>query len=197
MTDLQIIALWLETEAAKLTRDANGRRSSARAMRTATPAELRAAKATAEKMHGRKLPGVSASVESARADANMNDSIAAKLETEARQLSKWADEITRIHTLINTPELVDFPKAVHIEAVHQRERWGSEHDAGKQPEDWFWLIGYLAGKALQAAKADDTEKLKHHIVTTAAALNNWHAQILGASDMRPGISAEKQAAIDK
>ncbi|HLW51261.1 MAG TPA: hypothetical protein VKW06_00330 [Candidatus Angelobacter sp.] len=105
-------------------------------------------------------------------------------------------EVDRLNAVINTPELIDFSKACHVEAVHQRERWGLEHDSGKGPEDWFWLIGYLAGKALCAAKAGDRDKLLHHIVTTAAALNNWHAQVLGASDMRPGISAEKQSSID-
>lgn len=97
---------------------------------------------------------------------------------------------------LNTPELVDFGAAVVLEAAHQRERWGSEHDAGKTSEDWFWVVGYLAGKALSSFKLGDMDKTKHHIITTAAALNNWHAQILGASDMRPGLSAEKQSAIE-
>jgi hypothetical protein len=75
---------------------------------------------------------------------------------------------------INTPELVDFAKAVHLEAVHQRERWGVQNtNAGKTDEDWFWVIGYLAGKALHSAKAGNKEKLLHHLITTAAALNNW------------------------
>lgn len=103
-------------------------------------------------------------------------------------------ERDRLHAAINTPELVDFGKAVHIEAVHQRERWGSEHDAGKEPQDWFWLIGYVAGKALHAAITGNIEKLLHHIITTAAVCNNWHAQALGKSNMRPGLPAEKQNA---
>jgi hypothetical protein len=106
-------------------------------------------------------------------------------------------ERNRLLHLVNTPELIDFTKAVHLEAVHQRERWGSEHDEGKTSEDWFWVVGYLAGKALCSAKAGDISKLLHHLITTAAALNNWHAQVLGASNMRPGLSAEKTAVIDQ
>jgi hypothetical protein len=96
-------------------------------------------------------------------------------------------EVGRLTKLINTPEIVDFVKAVQIEAVHQRERWGPDHDDGKSPADWFWLLGYLAGKALNSAIRGDRDKLLHHIITTAAACANWHAQVLGKCDMRPGI----------
>ena len=78
---------------------------------------------------------------------------------------------------------------VPIEAAHQRERWGVEHDGGKTPFDWFWLIGYLAQKAASAAVAGDDEKAKHHTISTAAALANWHAQLSGITNaMRPGIA---------
>jgi predicted transcriptional regulator len=90
--------------------------------------------------------------------------------------------------IINTPETADFMAGVPIEAAHQRERWGSSHDAGKKPEDWFWLIGYLAQKALRAQNAGDTTKALHHTISTAAALGNWHAAIAGVdTSMRPGI----------
>lgn len=94
---------------------------------------------------------------------------------------------------INTPEIADFLSAVHNEALHQRERWGTQGDAGKADADWFWLIGYLAGKAI---RPDTTpEKRLHHIITTAAACLNWHGARVGAYvDMRPGI-AEPHAAI--
>lgn len=91
--------------------------------------------------------------------------------------------------LLNTPEFANFRDGVVLEALHQRESWGSEHDVGKGPADWFWLIGYLAQKAMMAGIAGDMEKALNHCVSTAAALANWHAQLLGASDMRPGISA--------
>jgi hypothetical protein len=102
-------------------------------------------------------------------------------------VEEYRREVLRLTTLINTPELIDFLKAVQIEAVHQRERWGSKRDEGKTAADWFWLLGYLAGKAISADKVGDREKLLHHIITTAAACANWHAQVLGNCDMRPGI----------
>lgn len=84
---------------------------------------------------------------------------------------------------LNTPEVADFIAAVEREALHQRDRWGADHDAGKTDADWFWLIGYLAGKAVHK-----TEKRLHHIITTAAACLNWHAAALGVHNkMRPGI----------
>lgn len=97
-------------------------------------------------------------------------------------------EAKRLSKRLNTPELHDFAAAVVLEAAHQRERWGTEHDGGKEPADWFWLLGYLAGKALKSALTGDTDKALHHTVSSAAALANWHAQLLGASnEMRPGI----------
>lgn len=91
---------------------------------------------------------------------------------------------------LNTPEIRDFIVAVEREALHQRERWGSEHDAGKFDSDWFWLIGYLAGKAIRPDTAP--EKQLHHIITTAAALLNWHAAKMGAhTSMRPGIAGDQ------
>lgn len=88
---------------------------------------------------------------------------------------------------LNTPEIHDFAKAIVLEAAHQRERWGTDHDGGKTPADWFWLIGYLAGKALNSVAAKDHDKALHHVITTAAACANWHAAMLGQTNMRPGI----------
>lgn len=103
---------------------------------------------------------------------------------------KMQAEIERLEALINTPHINDFFEAVKLEAAHQRERWGVEHDAGKTDADWFWLIGYLAGKAI---RPDVTaEKRLHHIITTAAACLNWHMQKLGVDTrMRPGIAPPK------
>lgn len=98
-----------------------------------------------------------------------------------------ADEVERLDGILNTPEFYDFIKAVPLEAAQQVARWGTEQDSGKEPQDWFWLVGYLAGKALRAHLDGDTEKALHHCISTSAALANWHAQILGASNMRPGI----------
>lgn len=85
----------------------------------------------------------------------------------------------------DNPETRDFLAGVAREAAHQRARWGAEHDAGKEDSDWLWLIGYLAGKALHKP-----EKRLHHLITTAAALLNWHRHDLGKTNMRPGIDGE-------
>lgn len=98
-------------------------------------------------------------------------------------------EVDRLRGLLNAPELHDFSKAVVLEAAHQRERWPADGDAGKAPEDWFWLIGWLAGKAVRAAHDGDRDKALHHTISSAAALANWHAALLGAhNDMRPGTA---------
>lgn len=114
---------------------------------------------------------------------------------------KWSDasmaevtalraRVAELEAAINTPELHDFAKAVALEAAHQRKRWPSGHDAGKTDADWFWLIGYLSGKALHNPPnemAPHDAKL-HRIVTIAAAAANWHAAVAGDhTAMRPGI----------
>lgn len=113
-------------------------------------------------------------------------------------------ERVRLEALINTPELFDFDQGARLEAIHQLERWASEHDEGKTPPDWFWLIGYLSGKALhhhaeaqrlQAAGMEHEyieyheKKALHHVITTDAALHHWHAAVLGkTTTLRPGIA---------
>ncbi|MNQ88067.1 hypothetical protein D3C85_1033170 [compost metagenome] len=114
--------------------------------------------------------------------------LAAPAAQQQGELEQLRAERDRLIALIDSPELHDFAKGVTLEAAHQRNRWGSEHDAGKEPQDWFWLVGYLAGKALRAHAVGDTEKALHHTISTAAALNNWHASITGAdTSMRPGV----------
>lgn len=125
----------------------------------------------------------------------------------ATSLRAAADELDRLDEQINSPHTAEFLEAVKLEAIHQRERWGSEHDAGKSDADWFWLVGYLTGKALNSGiraaeeSASDSvpdndeaarphlEKRVHHIITTAAALLNWHrARTTTDNRMRPGIA---------
>lgn len=77
--------------------------------------------------------------------------------------------VDQLDALINNPHTDDFLEAVRTEAAHQIERWGPEHDARKEPAEWFWLIGYVAGKALSKP-----EKRLHHIIATAAVCLNWH-----------------------
>jgi hypothetical protein len=106
-----------------------------------------------------------------------------------------AGEIERLRGLLNTPELVDFAAGIVREAAHQRERWGVDHDAGKEPPDWFWLLGYLAGKALKAAIVGERDKALHHCISSAAVLANWHAQLLGADNsMWPDIAPPAEGA---
>lgn len=98
-------------------------------------------------------------------------------------LLKAAAKIDHLDDLINSPHTVEFLEAVKLEAAHQRERWGSAHDAGKEDTDWFWLIGYVAGKAVSKP-----QKQLHHIITTAAVCLNWHMNKTVGTDMRPGIA---------
>lgn len=136
------------------------------------------------------------------------------------QHDRAQNEATRLKEMLNQPHLHDFIKAVKLEALHQRERHGAEHDAGKSDEDWLFLVGFLGGKAVQAGKTatdfketgaylekewgDGREELQyaktyidkrlHHIITMAAVCLNWHAHHTGADTrMRPGIAEEKRA----
>lgn len=108
---------------------------------------------------------------------------------EADQLLDTAtDEVARLKKILNTPEVADFVQGVMVEAPHQVERWGADHDAGKDPLDWVWLLGHLVNKAARATIEGDTPKAQHHTISSAAALANWHAQLSGKADgMRPGI----------
>jgi hypothetical protein len=100
-------------------------------------------------------------------------------------LSQLSKENERLSALLNTPELNDFAKAVPLEAAHQRERWGEAHDAEKEPQDWFWTLGYLGGKALRSHTDGNFEKAKHHAITAASLLANWHARILADEAAQP------------
>lgn len=103
-----------------------------------------------------------------------------------RELAEWKSRAIAAEAKINTPHTTDFMEAVAIEAAHQRDRWGTDHDAGKTDADWFWLLGWLSGKAVHAT---DDQKRLHHIITTAAACLNWHAARSGVDNrMRPGIA---------
>lgn len=97
------------------------------------------------------------------------------------------DRIAYLENLINHPHNDDWFKGVQIEAAHQVERWGTEHDEGKNELDWFWLIGYLAQKIVVSLLQGDKEKAKHHTISTAACLLNWHRRISGTeSTFQPG-----------
>ena len=108
------------------------------------------------------------------------------------ELTALREENERLRALIGRPYIGAWADEVTVEAAHQRDRWGSEHDYGKNPEDWFWVIGYLAGKALASAKAGDADKARHHTVSTGAVLAHWAAQLCGHENVfRPGIGPER------
>jgi hypothetical protein len=110
-------------------------------------------------------------------------------DIEYADLVEASAERDRLKALVNSPEVANFLRGVHLEAVHQVERWGEASDRAKRPADWFWLVGYLAGKALHSAIAGDIDKARHHCISTAAALFNWHSAISGtAVRMCPGRS---------
>lgn len=113
-----------------------------------------------------------------------------ELASLRQQLAEAQKYAARLNEIVNTPQADDFLRAVSTEAEHQRQRWGSNHDSGKTDADWFWLIGYLAGKALHSAMRGDATKAEHHIITTAAACANWHKASKGETNMRPGIDGD-------
>jgi hypothetical protein len=89
-------------------------------------------------------------------------------------LNECADAIEEMDGLLNEPETEDFAKGVVLEAIHQKVRWGPEHDKAHTPADWFWRLAYLSGKILHALNANDLDKARHHAITSAALLANWH-----------------------
>lgn len=94
----------------------------------------------------------------------------------AERISDLEDELARLRRVIDTPENEDFIKGVSIEAEHQLRRWPGA-DERKTPLEWAGLVLYLAGKAIRAVLEGDREKGKHHCISTAAALKNWHRRI--------------------
>lgn len=106
----------------------------------------------------------------------------------AAETSKDA-EIARLNEVINQPMNNDFLRGVSIEAEHQRQKWGDPHDRNKSAENWFWLVGYLAGKCLRACITGDRDKAQHHTISSAAALFNWHKAI-SSDETGSGIGAD-------
>lgn len=93
-----------------------------------------------------------------------------------------AAEASRLAALINSPVLEDFMAGMPIECAHQLQRWGDAHDYDKHPEDWIWLFGVLGGKAIQACRSENYEKAKHHAITGAACMANFHRVIKARAD---------------
>lgn len=115
-----------------------------------------------------------------------------------------------LHALVNSPELVDFPKGVQLEAAHQVIRWGEADRREKTAYEWHWLVAHLATRALEHCKEAERlqglslspdvaalvlghhrEKAVHHCITTAAALCHWHNSIVG--NLQPAPTSEVPA----
>lgn len=94
-----------------------------------------------------------------------------------REFAQAQQRVAELEARLNTPEIEDFSRAVCLEAAHQIERWGTAHDRAKSAEHWYWLVGYLAGKALRATITGDRDKALHHCISSAAALAHWHDAI--------------------
>lgn len=92
--------------------------------------------------------------------------------------------------LLSRPQIDDFWEGIVAEAGHQRQRWGEAHDRSKSAENWYWLVGYLAGKALRATIDGDMDKAKHHTISAAAALFQWH-QAITADESGCGLGDDR------
>jgi hypothetical protein len=94
------------------------------------------------------------------------------------------------------PVVHDFWEGVRVEREFQRQQWGKVEDRNKTPADWFWLVGYLAGKALSAHVTGDAFKARHHTISAAAALSHWFDAVAvphddsRASDLEKAIGVE-------
>lgn len=102
----------------------------------------------------------------------------ATIAVEIADQERASAEARAVARAVNTPEVIDFLGGVAQEAAHQRERWGAAHDRSKSAENWYWLVGYLAGKALRAHIEGDRGKAAHHTISSAAALYQWHTAIM-------------------
>lgn len=111
------------------------------------------------------------------------------LQADYDDLMRRAAEGDRLAKLINTPELVDFAKAVHLEAVHQEERWGTEDREGKEPYDWHWLVAHLSGRSLAHHK--EAERLELELCTAQACGNTFTQEALAFCQQQIAYHREK------
>lgn len=107
-------------------------------------------------------------------------------------------KIIELNSLLNSPEIENFLPGVQLEAGHQRWRWGDEHDMRKTAGEWFWALGFLAQKVMIAAENGDIKKAKHHTISSAALLANWHRHICRCQPVakNDGATAQKRRADD-
>lgn len=106
-----------------------------------------------------------------------------KLDLLVKENGDLREELADLRKLLGTPEIHDFLEGVKREAAYQRDHWGEVHDAEKTDENWFWTLGWLAGKAVNdphepGDERTTVERKLHRIVTVAALACNWHAAVL-------------------
>lgn len=117
------------------------------------------------------------------------DKVVDDLQVTANALADERMEHGLLQELLSRPEIDDFWEGIVTEAAHQRQRWGDAHDRSKSAENWFWLVGYLSGKALRASIEGQKAKAKHHTISSAAALFQWH-QAIKADETDRGVGAD-------
>src|SRR5689334_17585738 len=100
----------------------------------------------------------------ARLATRQSDKTGSPVSAEAAvALGLAADRIEELEAINHAPDVETFFCAVEKETRYQRQLWGAEHDEGKTDADWFWLVGYLAGKALTCAIRGEADKALHHL----------------------------------
>lgn len=114
--------------------------------------------------------------------------VVARQLVEAKvRIEELEKRLLEAQAVYDGPLVDEWVDGVRKEAAHQVVRWGTEHDEGKDPEAWFWLLGRLAGKAVDAARRGDLAKALHHTISSGAVLLNWHARLKAAGTLfRPG-----------
>lgn len=138
---------------------------------------------TPEELHAQALPAMP-KLESVgrRVGIPSNEVVCTFVESVDPYLVLRAiEDAPRLREIIHRPESDDFLKGVSIEAEFQRQKHGVDNlmQPTRDWHQWFWVSGYLLGKALSACLRGDREKAKHHLVTTAALLANWHNVFTG------------------
>lgn len=93
------------------------------------------------------------------------------------RIKELEGERKRLYELINNPEIQDFIKGMTLEAAHQTERWGLEHENSQPPHHFVLVVTKIAGKMCGDVWDYDVEKFKHHCIALAAVMANVHAKI--------------------
>jgi DNA repair exonuclease SbcCD ATPase subunit len=144
----------------------------------------------------RRVMELEAQLEKTTREANRLDELqsdyALRLATETAkriglqsELDRVKEKYAELNGLVNTPHTDNFLDAVRLEAAYQRST-REEDDRKKTPEEWFWTLGYLAGKVIRPGQTK--EKELHHIVTSAALCMNWHRHASGEAKKDSGES---------